>query len=219
LETDLTKTREAELSLWLEFDRLLTEEREILSAKYNSEVNELRASLESKVENRDAKINELETLRAFDSKQHDDDLSAWRAWDRRLHSGLLGLEEALRGRLLLPLPSLCFFKLFSHFLAALAGAFPHSNEATIAALEKYRAEQKIIPCGDPEDKFTPEELMALVKGQLHPVAKLGGELCQAITSVFKDLWPGRAVPGDIETLLKWIPLVSNWVDIWKESSA
>jgi hypothetical protein len=27
------------------------------------------------------------------------------------------------------------------------------------------------------------------------------------------------MPGDIETLLKWIPLVSNQVDIWKESSA
>jgi hypothetical protein len=27
------------------------------------------------------------------------------------------------------------------------------------------------------------------------------------------------VPGDIQTLLKWIPLVSNQVDIWKESSA
>jgi hypothetical protein len=27
------------------------------------------------------------------------------------------------------------------------------------------------------------------------------------------------VPGDIETLLKWIPLVSNRVDVWKESSA
>jgi hypothetical protein len=216
---EMMKTREAESSLWLEFDCRLTEEREVLSAKYNNEVDDLHASLESKVKNRDAKISELETLQAFDSKQHDDDLSAWRAWDRKLHSGLLGLEEALRGRLLLPLPSLCFFKLFSHFLAALAGAFPDSDEAAIAALEKYRAEQKIIPCGDPEAKFTSGELMALVKGRLHPVAKLGGELCQAVTSVFKDLWPGRAVPGDIETLLKWIPLVSNRVDVWKESLA
>jgi hypothetical protein len=55
--------------------------------------------------------------------------------------------------------------------------------------------------------------MALVKGRLHPVAKLGGELRQAVASVFKDLWPGRAVPGDIQMLLKWIPLVSNRVDI------
>jgi hypothetical protein len=117
------------------------------------------------------------------------------------------------------LPSLCFFKLFPHFLAALAGAFPDSNEAATAALEKYRAEQKIIPYSDPEAKFTSGELMALVKGRLHRVAKLGGELHQAVASVFIDLWPGRAVPGDIETLLKWIPLVSNRVDFWKESSA
>jgi hypothetical protein len=27
------------------------------------------------------------------------------------------------------------------------------------------------------------------------------------------------VPGDIKTLLKWIPLVSNRVDVWKESAA
>jgi hypothetical protein len=61
--------------------------------------------------------------------------------------------------------------------------------------------------------------MALVKGRLHPVAKLGGKFRQAIASVFKDLWPGRAVPGDIEKLLQWISLVSNRVDVWKESSA
>jgi hypothetical protein len=182
-------------------------------------VDELRASLESKVESRDVKISELETLRAFDSKQHDDDLSAWRTWDRKLHFGLLGQEDALRSMLLLSLPNLCSFKLFSHFLAALAGAFPDFDEAAIAALEKYRAEQKIVPCSDPEAKFTSEELTALVKGRLHPVAKLGGKNRQAVASVFKDLWPRRAVPGDIQTLVKWISLVSNRVDIWKESSA
>jgi hypothetical protein len=37
--------------------------------------------------------------------------------------------------------------------------------------------------------------------------------------MFKALWPGRAVPDDIKTLLKWIPLVSNRVDVWKESAA
>jgi hypothetical protein len=154
LETELTKTREAESLLRLEFDRRLTKEREILSMKYNSEVDELCVSLESKVESRDAKISELETLWAFDSKQHDDDLSAWHAWDRKLHSSLLGLEDALCGTLLLSLPSLCFFKLFPHFLATLAGAFPNCDEATTTTLEKYRAKQKIIPCGDPEAKFT-----------------------------------------------------------------
>jgi hypothetical protein len=35
-------------------------------------------------------------------------------------------------------------------------------------------EQKIIPRNDPTTKFTSGELMALVKGRLHPVAELGG---------------------------------------------
>jgi hypothetical protein len=61
--------------------------------------------------------------------------------------------------------------------------------------------------------------MALVKGRLQPVAELGSDLCQAIVSVFEALWPGRAVPDDIKTLLKWIPLVPNRVDVWKESVA
>jgi hypothetical protein len=72
---------------------------------------------------------------------------------------------------------------------------------------------------DPKAKLTSGELTALVKGRLHPVAELGGDLCQAIVSVFKALWLGRAVPDDIKTLLKWIPLVSNRVDVWKESAA
>jgi hypothetical protein len=37
--------------------------------------------------------------------------------------------------------------------------------------------------------------------------------------VFQALWPGQAVPDDVETLLQWILLVSNRVDIWKESAA
>jgi hypothetical protein len=219
LETELTKTREAESKLRLEFDHRLAKEREILSAKYDSEVDELRASLEAKVESRDANINELESLRELDNKQHDNDLSVWRARDRKLHSSLLGLEDALHGTLLPSFPSLCSFKPFPYFLAALAGAFPDSDGAATAALKKYRVEQKIVPRNDPKAKFTSGELMALVKGRLHPVAKLGGELRQAVASVFKALWHGRAVPDDIQMLLKWISLVSNRVDVWKEFAA
>jgi hypothetical protein len=164
LETELTKAREAESKLRLEFDHRLAKKRDSLSVKYDSEVDELRASLENKVESRDAKINELETLRELDSKQHDNDLSVWRARDRKLHSGLLGLEDALHGMLLPPLPSLCSFKPFPHFLATLVGAFPDSDRAATAALEKYRAELKIVPRNDPTAKFTSGELMALVKG-------------------------------------------------------
>jgi hypothetical protein len=82
LETELTKARKVESKLRLEFDHQLAKERDILSAKYDSEVDELRVSLENKVESHDAKINELESLRELDSKQHDNDLSAWRAQDQ-----------------------------------------------------------------------------------------------------------------------------------------
>jgi hypothetical protein len=197
----------------------LAKEREILSAKYESEVNKLRVSLETKIKSRDAKIDELESLRELDGKQHDNELSLWRARDCKLHSSLLGLEDALHGTLPSPLPSFRSFKPFPHLLVALAEAFPDSNGAAIAALEKYRVEQEIVPSNNPKAKLTSGKLMALIKGQLHPVAELGGDLREAVVSVFKALWPRRAVPNNIKTLLKWIPLVSNRVNVWKESAA
>jgi hypothetical protein len=104
-------------------------------------------------------------------------------------------------------------------LIALAGAFPDSNETTAAALKEYRAEQEIVPNSDPKAELSSGELVALAKGRLHPVAKLGKGLHEAIVSVFKTLWPGRAVPGEIQELLQWIPLAPNRLDIWKESAA
>jgi hypothetical protein len=74
LETELAKVRGAESSLRLEFDRQLAEEKGILSAKYDSEVDELRTSLESKVESRDTQINKLETPRKLDSERHDKEI-------------------------------------------------------------------------------------------------------------------------------------------------
>jgi hypothetical protein len=62
LEAELTKAREAESRLQLEFDQRLAKEQEILTVKYDSEVDELCASLGAKVESRDAKVDELETL-------------------------------------------------------------------------------------------------------------------------------------------------------------
>jgi hypothetical protein len=79
----------------------------------------------------------------------------------------------------------------------------------VAALREYRAERKIVPSDDPKAQLSSGELVALVKGRLHPVAKLGGELREAIVSVFETLWPGRAVPDEIQALPKWIPLASN----------
>jgi hypothetical protein len=62
-------------------------------------------------------------------------------------------------------------------------------------------------------------LVALAKGRLRLVAKLGKDLHEAIVSVFESLWPGRAVPGEIQALLQWIPLAPNRLDIWRESAA
>jgi hypothetical protein len=215
LETEPTEAREAESKLRLEFDHQLARERDILSAKYDSEVDELCASLESKVESRDAKIDELETLRKLDGEQHDQELGVWRARDRKLQSGLLGLEDALHGTLPSPFPSFRSFRSFPHSLIALAEAFPDSDGAAAATLEEYRAEQKIVPSNDPKSKLSSGELMASVKGQLHPVARLSGDLRQAVVFVFKALWPGQAVPDNIQMLLKWIPLMSNRVDVWR----
>jgi hypothetical protein len=58
------------------------------------------------------------------------------------------------------------------------------------ALEEYRAEQEIVPSSDPKVKISLGELVALAKGRLHPVAKLGGDLHNVIVSIFKTLWPG-----------------------------
>jgi hypothetical protein len=219
LETELAKVRGAESSLRLEFDRQLAEEKRILSAKFDSKVNELRTTLGSKIESCDAQIDELETLQKLDSERHDKEIGVWNARDHKVQSGLLGLEEALRGMFPFPLPNSCSVTSPPHSLIAPTGAFSDSNKAATAALEEYRAEQEIVPSSDPKAKLSSGELVALAKGRLHPVAKLGEDLHEAIVSVFKTLWPGRAVPGEIQALLQWIPLVPNRLDVWKESAA
>jgi hypothetical protein len=219
METDLAKAREAESLLQLEFDRRLAKEKRILSAEFDSKVKELRTTLESEAKRRGAQIDELETLWRLDSERHDMEISMWRARDRKVQSGLLGLEEALRGILSFPLLSSCPFAPSPHSLIAFAGAFPDSDEAATAALKEFRAEHEIIPGGDPKAELTSGELVALAKGRLHSIAKLGKDLHEAIVSVFKTLWPGRAVPGEIQAHLQWIPLVPNRLDIWRESAA
>jgi hypothetical protein len=150
LEAELAKVRGAESSLRLEFDRQLAEEKRILSAKYNSEVDELRVSLESKIESHDAQINELGTLRKLESEHHDKEIGVWCAHDRKVQFGLLGLEEALRGTLSFLLLSSCSFMSLPHSLIAPTGAFPNSNKAVVAAMKEYRTEQEIIPSDDPK---------------------------------------------------------------------
>jgi hypothetical protein len=80
-------------------------------------------------------------------------------------------------------------------------------------MEECRAKYHIVRHEDPKAELSSEELMASIKGRLKPVAKLGCKLHQAVASVFQALWPGRAVPDDVEVLLRWILLVSNQVDV------
>jgi hypothetical protein len=62
LETELAKAKEAESMLRLEFAQRLTKEKEILAAKYDTELDELRASQGVELEKRDAKIQKLTNL-------------------------------------------------------------------------------------------------------------------------------------------------------------
>jgi hypothetical protein len=202
LETELAKARpEVELELRLEFDQRLAKEQEILAAKYEGEVDELCTSLGVKVESRDAKIDELETLRRLDDEKHKAELSLWGMQDRKHHAGLQGLEDALHGMFPSSLPDIRSFAPFPRLLVALAEAFPASDEVAAAAVDEYQVKQKIVHSEDPQARLSSGELTASTKGWLQPVAKLGSELRQAVISVFKALWPGQVVLDDIGMLL------------------
>jgi hypothetical protein len=86
-------------------------------------------------------------------------------------------------------------------------------------VEEYRVEQKVACSKDSKAKLSSGELLASTEGRLQPMAKLGSELLQVVVSMFKALWPGQVVPGDIRTLLQWISLISNRVEVLKESAA
>jgi hypothetical protein len=164
VKAELAKAREAESSLRLEFDRQLAEEKRILSVEFDNKVNELRMTLGSEVESRGTQIDELETLQRLDSECHDNEIGVWHARDCKVQSGLLGLEEALRGILPFLLLISCSFMPPPHSLITLVGAFPDSNETAAAALKEYRAEQKIVPSSDPKAELSLGELVALAKG-------------------------------------------------------
>jgi biotin operon repressor len=57
----------------------LTKEKEILAAKYETEVDELRTSQGVEIEKRDAEIRKLADLRELDYDKHAAELSVWRA--------------------------------------------------------------------------------------------------------------------------------------------
>jgi hypothetical protein len=118
----------------------LAREKEILIAKYDTEVDELRTSHGVEIEGRDAKIRELTAPWGLDEDKHAAELSVWRARDRKLHAGLQGLEHALCGTFPSPLLYFRSFVLFLLSPADLAEAFPDSDKAAATAVEEYRAE-------------------------------------------------------------------------------
>jgi hypothetical protein len=59
---ELAKAKGAESTLWLEFDQRLTKDKEILAAKYDTEVDELRTSQGVEIEKHDAEIQTLADL-------------------------------------------------------------------------------------------------------------------------------------------------------------
>jgi hypothetical protein len=197
----------------------LAKEKEILAAKYNAEADELRTSQGIEIKKRDAEIRKLVSLRGLDDDKHAVKLSIWHARDCKLHADLQGLEHTLCGAFPSPLLRFHSFMSLPLSLATLAEAFPDSEQAAAVTMEEYRAEHHIAHHKDPKAELCSEELMGSTKGRLQPMAKLGSKLRQAVASVFQALWARRAVPDDIEALLRWIPLISNRVDVWKESAA
>jgi hypothetical protein len=101
LEAELAKAKEAELTLLREFERWLAEDKKILVAKYDTEVDELRTAQDAKNEKRNAKVQELIDLWESDYDKYNAELGVWCACDRKIHAGLQGLEDALHGMPLL----------------------------------------------------------------------------------------------------------------------
>jgi hypothetical protein len=197
LATELAKAKEVESMLRLEFNQQLTKEKEILVAKYETDVDELRTSQGVEIEKCDIEIRKLAGLRELDYDRHATELGVWHARDRRLHADLQGLEHALHGAFPPPLLHSHFSAPFTPSFVALAEAFPSFAQDVAAAVEECWVKYHIIRHEDPKAELFSEEMMASIKGWLKPVAKLGPKLHQAVASVFQTLWPGRAVPNDI----------------------
>jgi hypothetical protein len=51
------------------------------------------------------------------------------------------------------------------------------------------------------------------------MAALGLQVRTVVASVFKTLWPGWEETSTISRLIQWMALVSNRVEVWKESAA
>jgi hypothetical protein len=88
LEAELAKAKEADLTLRQEFERRLAEDKKILAAKYDAEVDELRTTQDVENEKHDAKVQELIDLRESDYNKYDAEVGVWHVRDCKIHAGL-----------------------------------------------------------------------------------------------------------------------------------
>jgi hypothetical protein len=121
---ELAKAKEAESMLRLEFEQRLAKEKEILAAKYDTEVDELRTSQGVEIEKRDAEIRKLADLWELECHRHAAELSIWRARDRKFHGGLQELEHALHGAFPFSLLHFLSFAPFPPYLSLLQKPSP-----------------------------------------------------------------------------------------------
>jgi hypothetical protein len=154
-----------------------------------------------------------------DDAKYQEELGVWQGRDRMILSILHGLDDALVGDPSFPLlhlysPTLLFFS-----PAVLIEALPDSSNATAITVDKCQEEYNIIRDKDSTAELSLVELAASVKGRLQPVASFELQLRTAIAFVFKTLWLGWEEPSIVSQLVQWMALVSNRVEVWKESVA
>jgi hypothetical protein len=164
LEAELAKVKDAELTLRLEFEQRLAKEKEALSAKYDTKVEELRVAQDAKNKEHDAKLLELMDLREADGAKYPEELGVWQGWDRRNHSILHGLDDALLGELSFFASPLLFPYASALLTCILAEAFPHSSDAATIIVEKCWEEYNIVRDRDSTAELSSVELAASVKG-------------------------------------------------------
>jgi hypothetical protein len=176
-------------------------------------VEELHVAQDTKNKERDAKLLKLMDLQEADNAKYQKELGVWQGWDRRIHSNLHGLDDALLGQ-----PSSLILHFYSPTLLLFslvvpAEAFPDSSDVAAVVVEKCQQEYEIVRGKDSTTELPSVELAASVKGQLQPVATLGTQLRITVVSIFKTLWPGWEEPSTISRLAQWMALVPNRVEV------
>jgi hypothetical protein len=208
LEAELAKAKEAELTLQQEFVRRLAEDKKVLAAKYDAEVDELCV-----VQDAENKKRDLVDRRESDFEKYDAELGVWHARDCKIHAGLQGWRMLFMVR-------------------------PFFRSSTFVHLRFTCRSRKGLPrlccCCDSCGRRVPGGVPYHPPRGSQSQALHGGVdgvdqglapscSCPGVTAArrccFRTLWMGQAEPDDVDRLLLWMTLVSNRVDIWNDSAA